>query len=79
MTPASIGGGNKPVSVAGANPPLRYTLSSAMLHRSIAAHAKTREEANLLQGPAGRSPYSHRRTCSVCSRCFKRPNSAAVA
>ena len=26
MTPASIGGGNKPVSVAGVNPPLRYTL-----------------------------------------------------
>ena len=26
MTPASIGGGNKTVSVAGVNPPLRYTL-----------------------------------------------------
>ena len=26
MPPASIGGGNKPVSVAGVNPPLRYTL-----------------------------------------------------
>ena len=45
MTPASIGGGNKPVSVAGVNPPLRYTLSSTMLHRSIATHAKAREDA----------------------------------
>ena len=26
MTPAFIGGGNKPFSVAGVNPPLRYTL-----------------------------------------------------
>ena len=42
MTTASIGGDNKPVSVAGVNPPLRYTLSCTMLHWSIVARANAK-------------------------------------
>ena len=39
MPPASLGGGNKSVSAAGVNPPLKYTLSCTMLHRSIVTRA----------------------------------------
>ena len=42
MPPASAGGGNKPVSVAGVSPPLRNTLSCTMLHWSIVTHAENR-------------------------------------
>ena len=45
MTPPLQAAGNKSVSVADADPPLRYMLSSAMLHMSLVTHAQAREDA----------------------------------
>ena len=45
MTPPLQAAGNKSVSVADVNPPLRYMLSSAMLHRCMVTHAQAREDA----------------------------------